>query len=112
MPTYTYVCKSCDSVRDVFHSMTRNPRVKCPSCGHTRMARMMGRGAGLIFKGSGFYETDYKRNGGKSEVKPESASGSKAESKSEATSEAKTETKADTKPAKSEGKSKRSTSDS
>ena len=67
MPTYEYECITCGHVCDVFHSMTAKPRVKCPECGG-RTKKLIGAGAGIIFKGSGFYETDYKRksnsNGG------------------------------------------------
>lgn len=70
MPTYTYECKKCGHAQDVFHAMSAKPRVQCESCGARSMTRMLGTGAGLIFKGSGFYETDYKRGdkGGKSDA--------------------------------------------
>jgi len=60
MPTYDYECQSCGNVFEKFHSMTARPRVKCPQCGG-RAKKMLGAGAGIIFKGSGFYETDYRR---------------------------------------------------
>ena len=60
MPTYDYECQSCGDVFEKFHSMTARPRVKCPECGG-RTKKMLGAGAGIIFKGSGFYETDYRR---------------------------------------------------
>lgn len=63
MPTYEYECRSCGCISDVFHSMTAKPRVKCPECGG-RTKKLIGIGAGIIFKGSGFYETDYKRKSG------------------------------------------------
>ena len=63
MPTYEYECTKCGHVCDVFHSMTAKPRVKCPECGG-RTKKLIGAGAGIIFKGSGFYETDYKRKSG------------------------------------------------
>ncbi len=82
--------------------MSATPRLTCESCGSRRMKRLLGTGAGIIFKGSGFYETDYK-NGSK---KKSSESGA-SESKSEGKSESKTETaKAETKSSstkKSEG---------
>ena len=78
MPTYTYQCKKCEARHDVFHSMSVNPRVKCEVCG-AACKRLMGTGAGLIFKGSGFYETDTKtRTGYKEAASAESSS--KAES--------------------------------
>jgi len=60
MPTYDYECQSCGHVFEKFHSMTSRARVKCPQCGG-RAKKMLGTGAGIIFKGSGFYETDYRR---------------------------------------------------
>jgi putative FmdB family regulatory protein len=59
MPTYTYQCKKCNHSFDMFHAMSAQPRVKCTRCG-AGCRRMIGTGAGIIFKGSGFYQTDYK----------------------------------------------------
>lgn len=76
MPTYTYQCKKCGHTFDVFHAISASPRIKCESCGHRACTRLMGTGAGIIFKGSGFYETDYKDKKGKpaSDAKPEKKS--------------------------------------
>ncbi len=74
MPTYDYECRSCGEVFEKFHSMTSRPRVKCPECGG-RSKKMIGAGAGIIFKGSGFYETDYRR---KKTSKPEGKDGEAA----------------------------------
>jgi len=60
MPTYDYECQSCGKVFEKFHSMKSRPRVKCPDCGG-RAKKLLGTGANIIFKGSGFYETDYRR---------------------------------------------------
>ena len=60
MPTYEYECSACGHISDVSHSMTAKRRVKCPECGG-RTKKKIGAGAGIIFKGSGFYETDYRR---------------------------------------------------
>lgn len=62
MPTYTYECPSCGERRDEFHAMSAKPRVKCNKCAKI-CKRMLGTGSGIIFKGSGFYETDYKNKG-------------------------------------------------
>jgi putative FmdB family regulatory protein len=92
MPTYSYECRKCGHIQDEFHSITANPRVKCVKCGGG-CKRKLGSGAGIIFKGTGFYETDYKksnsRGGGekKSESKSESTSETKSESKSDSKSE-------------------------
>lgn len=61
MPTYEYTCRSCHEVIEAFQSMRDAPLTVCPKCGKPTLKRMIGRGAGIIFKGSGFYETDYKR---------------------------------------------------
>ena len=60
MPTYDYVCEACGHELEVFQSMSEKPKRKCPSCGAMKLARRIGSGAGVIFKGSGFYETDYR----------------------------------------------------
>lgn len=60
MPTYDYVCEKCDHAFEEFQSITAKPLRKCPSCGKPGLKRLIGTGAGVIFKGSGFYETDYR----------------------------------------------------
>ncbi len=61
MPTYEYECSSCQDVVEAFQSMRDAPLTTCPRCGQPGVKRLIGRGAGIIFKGSGFYETDYRR---------------------------------------------------
>lgn len=61
MPTYEYECQECGYNFEEFQSMTEKPLKKCPSCKKQKLIRLIGSGAGIIFKGSGFYETDYKR---------------------------------------------------
>ena len=60
MPTYEYQCKKCGYIFDAFQSMTDEPLKICPEC-KGKLKRLIGSGSGLIFKGSGFYITDYKR---------------------------------------------------
>jgi putative FmdB family regulatory protein len=60
MPTYEYLCSSCGHAFERFQSMTEAPVKKCPECGK-RVKRLMSGGAGILFKGTGFYHTDYKR---------------------------------------------------
>jgi putative FmdB family regulatory protein len=60
MPTYDYICGACSHHAEIFHSMADKPREKCPACGKLKLERQIGLGGGVIFKGSGFYETDYR----------------------------------------------------
>ena len=60
MPTYEYVCKKCEHEFEQFQSITAKPTRKCPKCGKMKLQRLIGAGAGIIFKGSGFYQTDYR----------------------------------------------------
>ena len=61
MPTYDYICKKCEKVFEFFQSMSDAPLTKCPDCGKQELRRIISGGTGLIFKGSGFYLTDYKQ---------------------------------------------------
>lgn len=60
MPTYDYICRACEHEFEEFQSMSAKPLKKCPSCGKAQLERLIGTGAGVIFKGGGFYETDYR----------------------------------------------------
>ncbi len=71
MPTYDYVCTKCGHEFEAFQSMKDAPLLKCPHCGRKSLKRLLGGGAGLIFKGSGFYETDYKRSSAKKAEGPD-----------------------------------------
>ena len=76
MPTYSYVCDACGHGFERFQSMNDDPVTVCPSCGKQHVRRLIGGGTGLIFKGSGFYATDYAR---KSEPGSKAKEGSKKE---------------------------------
>ncbi len=65
MPTYEYQCKHCGHELEAFQSISAPPLKKCPACGRMGLQRLISAGAGIIFKGGGFYETDYKRSGNK-----------------------------------------------
>jgi len=60
MPTYDYHCDACQHEFEVFESITADPQKKCPKCKKNKLRRLFGAGGGLIFKGSGFYQTDYR----------------------------------------------------
>lgn len=82
MPTYEYQCKVCSHTFEEFQSMSEPPLTRCPSCKEESLARLIGSGAGVIFKGSGFYTTDYKRNSkGNGEEKGKKPKEKKSETK-------------------------------
>ncbi len=90
MPTYEYECARCGHTFEKFHSISATPPKRCPEC-RGKLNRKIGTGAGLIFKGSGFYITDYRSDSYKQASKAESGSGSektKPESKQPATGKA------------------------
>ena len=60
MPHYDYVCDDCDHNFELFQSITESVKRKCPSCGRLKLRRLIGPGAAIVFKGSGFYTTDYR----------------------------------------------------
>ncbi|HOX55236.1 MAG: zinc ribbon domain-containing protein [Candidatus Omnitrophica bacterium] len=62
MPTYEYECLNCGHNFEIFQNMTEEPIKKCPKCKKLKLKRLIGSGAGIIFKGSGFYATDYKKS--------------------------------------------------
>ncbi|OPZ96542.1 MAG: Zinc ribbon domain protein [Planctomycetes bacterium ADurb.Bin412] len=78
MPTYEYQCPDCNHVFEEFQSITAKPRRDCPVCGGKKVKRLIGAGSGLIFKGSGFYQTDYRSESYKKAASAESSSESKA----------------------------------
>ncbi len=60
MPTYDYRCQKCGHEFEKYHSITAAPLKRCPACGERTLQRLIGTGGGIIFKGSGFYQTDYR----------------------------------------------------
>lgn len=95
MPTYDYLCDSCGHEFEKFQSITANPLRKCPECSKMKLNRLIGTGGGIIFKGSGFYQTDYR-----------SESYKKDKENAKPKTESKSKDKKDSKPAKTETKSK------
>ena len=92
MPTYEYECQECGKVVEKFHKMTEKPRVKCPKCGG-KTKKLIGTGAGIIFKGDGFYATDYRSREYKDAAKKETEKSKEAASEKKDTG--KSETKGD-----------------
>jgi putative FmdB family regulatory protein len=72
MPTYDYRCAACGHAFEKFHSMTADPIRDCPDCGKAEVKRLIGTGAGIIFKGGGFYETDYRSDSYTKDAKKDS----------------------------------------
>ena len=91
MPTYEYLCNNCDHTFEKFQSITAAPVRKCPECGKMKVRRLIGCGAGIIFKGSGFYETDYRSEGYKKAAKSENEKAAPAKSEDKAKNAKKTD---------------------
>lgn len=71
MPTYEYICENCGYELEKFQPITARPLRKCPECGKSNLKRLVGIGSGIIFKGSGFYQTDYRTDSYKQGEKSE-----------------------------------------
>ncbi len=78
MPTYEYECQACGHTLEELQSFSDKPLKKCPKCKKLKLRRLISAGAGVIFKGSGFYETDYRSSEYKEKAKKESGSESKS----------------------------------
>src|SRR5947207_1231656 len=74
MPTYEYQCDACEHNFDEFQAMSDRPLKKCPKCGKSKLRRVFGTGAAILFKGSGFYQTDYRSDSYKEAAKAEQES--------------------------------------
>jgi putative FmdB family regulatory protein len=90
MPTYDYVCDACHHELEIFHSIKDEPKRKCPECGKQKLRRLIGPGAAIVFKGSGFYQTDYRSESYKKAAAADKSSASTSSSKSETKTETKT----------------------
>ena len=99
MPTYDYDCEACGAKLEIFQSMSESPKRKCPECGKLKLKRRIGSGAGILFKGSGFYETDYRSSSYKQAAEADKKSSSPSEAKPD-------KPKPDKAPKKSSGDSK------
>jgi len=82
VPTYEYVCRACGHDFEQFQSITADPVRTCPKCGKRKVERKIGIGAGVLFRGGGFYETDYRSDSYAKAEKAERESGTKSDSAS------------------------------
>ncbi len=89
MPTYDYRCQTCDHEWELFQSITAKPIRKCPDCGALKAKRVIGPGAGIIFRGSGFYQTDYRSDAYKKAAAADKKASSASESSSKSDSSSK-----------------------
>ncbi|MGR3220344.1 MAG: FmdB family zinc ribbon protein [Candidatus Anammoxibacter sp.] len=76
MPTYDYECTSCDHAFELFQQITEKHEKTCPKCGKKKLQRLIGSGAAVIFKGSGFYQTDYRSKDYKTKMEADKKSSS------------------------------------
>ncbi len=83
MPTYDYRCRACGVELEIFQGITERAKRKCPSCGQSKLERQIGTGAGILFKGSGFYQTDYRSAAYSQAEKAEKGGAGGAEKKGE-----------------------------
>lgn len=86
MPTYDYKCDACGHEFELFQSITAAVKRKCPSCGKAKLRRLFGTGAAVVFKGSGFYQTDYRSDSYKKAAeadKPKAESTNSSDKKSD-----------------------------
>lgn len=75
MPTYDYVCDGCEHTFELFQSMKDDAQTKCPKCKKNKLRRLIGPGAAIVFKGSGFYQTDYRSESYKKRAEADAKSG-------------------------------------
>ncbi len=98
MPTYDYECDACGHEFELFQSISEGVKRKCPECKKLKLRRLFGIGAAVVFKGSGFYETDYRSESYKKGAEKEKKSHEKAKEKK--SDKSKTEKKSSSKKSK------------
>jgi putative FmdB family regulatory protein len=96
MPTYDYECAACDHSFELFQGINDPKKKKCPACGKLSLRRLFGSGAALLFKGSGFYQTDYRsesyKKGAAADKSPKKSSSGTKKSSSKAKSKSSKQT--------------------
>ncbi|MCY2998557.1 MAG: zinc ribbon domain-containing protein [Planctomycetota bacterium] len=90
MPTYDYECDACGHRFELYQSISADPERKCPACKKLKLRRLIGTGAAVVFKGSGFYQTDYRSDSYKKSAAADSGSSSSGSSSTEKPSSEKT----------------------
>ncbi|QDU91038.1 Zinc ribbon domain protein [Pirellulimonas nuda] len=107
MPTYDYVCDACEHEFELFQSFSEPVKTKCPECGKKKLRRLFGTGAAVVFKGSGFYTTDYRSDSYKKAAESDKKSSeAKSDTKSSGSKSDKPAAKSESKPAAKKGPSK------
>ena len=109
MPTYDYECDACGHEMELFQGINDPVQKKCPECGKNKLRRLFGSGAAIVFKGSGFYQTDYRSDNYKKAAAADKTSGdskSSGDAKSSGESKATKESKPKSEPKASKPKSK------
>ena len=96
MPHYDYVCNGCDHEFELYQSITAAVKRKCPNCGQLKLRRLIGPGAAVMFKGSGFYQTDYRSDSYKKGAKAEKEAAGNGKQKKKEDKTPKKETTSDT----------------
>jgi putative FmdB family regulatory protein len=108
MPTYDYHCDACEHEFELFQSIKEDAKKKCPECGKSKLRRLFGTGAAIMFKGSGFYITDYRSDSYTKAAKADSQGSAGASSESKAGGESKSSEPAKKSHGESKGHSKKS----
>lgn len=112
MPTYDYECEACGHTMELFQGINDPVKKKCPDCGKNKLKRLFGTGAAIVFKGSGFYQTDYRSEGYKKAAEADTKTASSDKSDSSGGKEKKTEApKSEAKKSDSGGGGKSSSGD-
>ena len=86
MPTYEYECEACGKTFEEFQQISEKPKRKCPHCGKLKARRRIGAGAAVIFRGSGFYQTDYRSKEYKDQARAEKSGPSETKSSEKSSS--------------------------
>ena len=116
MPTYDYECGSCGHTLEIFQGINDPVKKKCPECGKNKLGRLFGTGAAIVFKGTGFYQTDYRsdsyKKAAKADKKTTESSGDSGKSSDSSKSGDSSKSTSNKKPDSGGGSNKSSSSDS